>query len=43
MLGNRLKRNHDFGSGGVTIHSGVQKKSRYGTSGRGLAGVVVLG
>jgi len=31
------------GSGGVTIPGGVQKMCRYGTSGHGLAGMVVLG
>jgi len=31
------------GSGGVTIPGGVQKTCRRGTSGHGLAGVVVLG
>jgi len=31
------------GSGGVTIPGGVQKTRRYGASGRGLAGMVVLG
>ena len=31
------------GSGGVTISGGVQKTRRYGTSGYGLAGTVVLG
>jgi len=30
------------GSGGVTIPGGVQKTCRYGTSGHGLADVVVL-
>jgi len=31
------------GSGGVTIPGGVQKTCRYGTSGHGLAGMVVMG
>ena len=31
------------GSGGVTIPGGVQKTCRCGTSGHGLAGMVVLG
>jgi len=31
------------GSGGVTVSGGVQKMSRRGTSGHGLAGMVVLG
>jgi len=31
------------GSGGVTIPGGVQKMCRYGTSGHGLAGMVLLG
>jgi len=31
------------GSGGVTIPEGVQKTHRYGTSGHGLVGMVVLG
>jgi len=31
------------GGGGVTIPGGVQKKCRCGTSGHGLAGVVVSG
>ena len=31
------------GSGAVTIPGGVQKPCRYGTSGHGLAGVVLLG
>jgi len=31
------------GSGGVTIPGGVRKTYRCGTSGYGLAGVVVLG
>ena len=31
------------GSGGVTIPGGVQKTCRCGTSGHGLAGVVVIG
>jgi len=31
------------GSGGVTVPGDVQKMCRYGTSGHGLAGMVVLG
>jgi len=31
------------GSGGVTIPGGVQKTCRYGISGHGLAGMVVMG
>ena len=31
------------GSGGVTIPGGVQKRCGYGTSGHGLAGIVVMG
>jgi len=31
------------GSGGVTIPGGVEKMCRCGTSGHGLAGMVVLG
>jgi len=31
------------GSGGVTIPGGVQKICGYGTSGHGLAGMVVTG
>jgi len=31
------------GSGGVTIPGGIQKTCRCGTSGHGLAGMVVLG
>ena len=30
------------GSGGVTIPGGVQKRCRYGTSGHGLVGMVVM-
>jgi len=30
------------GSGGVTIPGGVRKTCRYGTSGHGLAGMVML-
>ena len=35
---NRLPRE----IGGVTVHGGVQKSGRYGTSGHGLADMVVL-
>jgi len=31
------------GSGGVAIPGGIQKMCRYGTSGHGLAGMVVMG
>jgi len=31
------------GGGRVTVPGGVQKTCRYGTSGHGLAGMVVLG
>jgi len=31
------------GSGGVTIPGAIKKICRYGTSGHGLAGMVVLG
>jgi len=31
------------GSGGATIPGGAQKTCRYGTSGHGLIGMVVLG